>query len=132
MAEFIGAGATLAISATPIGQIFNIGLDGWTVGEVETTDLGDSWKTFLPTIAEGGTVSFDLHYDPATATIASVTTLMTTPAVVPFTLTFNDTGDATYGFSGFFTEFALSGVEVEGVVSASCKIRTTGAISITP
>lgn len=132
MTEFIGAGTTLAISATAIGQVFNIGLDGWAVGEVETTDLGDSWKTFLPTIPEGGTVSFDLHYDPGVASIASVTTLMTTPSVVPFTLTLNDTGDATYAFNGFFTEFSLSGIEVEGVMSAACSIRITGPITITP
>lgn len=55
-------------------KILGIGtwaINGITVDMLEDTEFGDTWKTYLLGLKDGGTVSFNGYYDPETSSYQS-------------------------------------------------------------
>src|SRR4051794_12002836 len=101
---FIGNGATLTIATVVTLRVKSLDGPTTSVGTVETTALGDTWKTFLPTIADGGEVSGVIYYDPHDVNHTALTALIASPAAVACVLTFKS--GSTAAFSGILTELS--------------------------
>lgn len=56
------------VGATKILGMGTWSINGITVDQLEDTEFGDSYKTFLYGLKDGGTVSFNGYYDKADAT----------------------------------------------------------------
>lgn len=130
MSKIKGLSTTISVSDVTIAYVYSISGPGTTVGTVESTDLSDTWRSYLPTVTDGGEVSFEIHYDPDQATHTTLNALLGTPAIEDWDITFADT--STISFDGILTGFEKSGMEVDGIVTASITIKVDGEVTVTP
>lgn len=128
---FVGKGTTLKQASTQIADVVSISGPSVTVGTVETTHLGSAWKEHLPTIPELGEVSMTIEYNPTTATHATLYSTMVNRTVAEYTITFSNAEFSTWTFNAYITGFNVSGIEVEGLVTAELTFKPTGAPTVT-
>jgi hypothetical protein len=124
--------ATITSVLTTVAQRVSIDGPEMSVGTAETTNLDSTWKTFRPTLPDGGTLSGTLQYDPKDASHAFLFTLISSPSQTGnvMNLVFKDGTIA--AFTGILTKLKPTGMEVEGNLEAEFEIKVTGAIVITP
>ena len=65
MAKIVGKNAKVTVGANQVQGIGTWSLDGLTAEQIEDTEFGDNWKTYQFGTKDGGTISFDGHFDPA-------------------------------------------------------------------
>ncbi|WP_339684232.1 phage tail tube protein [Gimesia maris] len=128
MAVLAGEGCTLGYSAdgtsySAIAQVVSIDGPSKVLGEVETTNLGSTTRTYRAGLPESGTMSFQVYYDPATHS-----TLEDATGEIYLQLTMSD-GSSTYSFPCIRTGFSYGGMEVDGNVTADVEVRLTGDIT---
>lgn len=115
-----------------LGQLISVNGPSMKIDFTEVTHHGqtDPWREFLPTLAEGGEFEFKLLmdsanqivlealFDPTLAASAwSITTSHSTPIVITM--------------SGWLAEYPIiDSAEVDGVYEVTCKVKTTGKITI--
>lgn len=122
--------ATISSVLTTVAQRLSLDGPSMEVGQAETTDLDSgAWKTYRPTIADGGEVSGTLLYDPADTTHAFLFTQIGAPTVIVWNIVFADAAPTTFSFSGFLTKLAPTGIEVEANLEAEFAIKVTGAVT---
>lgn len=136
MAIAIGNGATLVVSsaATPttnVASVVSVSFDGLKVTTVESTVLSSTYKTFLPGIIDGGTITITCNSNTADAGQSLLTTNMLAKTLTYFILTFADgsviggsTGDTAY-IESYKTDAA-----VDSMQTASWTLRTTGTLQV--
>jgi hypothetical protein len=124
--------ATITSVLTTVAQRVSIDGPEMSVGTAETTNLDSTWKTFRPTLPDGGTLSGTLQYDPKDASHAFLFTLISSPSQTGnvMNLVFKDGTIA--AFTGILTKLKPTGMEVEGNLEAEFEIKVTGDIVITP
>lgn len=130
-----GKGTTLkvSVSGTPtlIGQIQSITPFTATGEAVETTDLDQTWKSYIGSILDGGTLTFVLNWDADNSMHGTVWTKFTGQAVESFTVTFVNAGASTAAFSGVITGFNIGAAQTNNIVQATITVKVTGAITVT-
>ena len=137
MAFTPGKGTTISITTSgsttfvAISQVVTITPPEMAMGEVEVTHLGDTWRQFLPTILDGGEVTFGIEWDPAAVSHVELLNCFTTGGTRSFRIGHTDTGTALCEFSGFIKAFPAEEITIESVVVRNLVIRTTSAVSIT-
>jgi len=136
MAVAIGNGATLKVgsAATPtqlVASVQTVSFDGFKVSMVESTVLSSSYKTFLPGLLEGGSITITCNSDTADVGQSLLTTNMLAKTLTYFILTFADgsviggtTGDTAY-IESYKTDAA-----VDSIQGASWTLRTTGTLQV--
>jgi len=68
MAKKVGKDAAVKLATNTVVGMGTWTLDGITTDQIETSAFGDEWKTYLYGMKDGGTVSFNGHFDPADTT----------------------------------------------------------------
>jgi len=68
MAATKGKGSKVTDGSNTILGMGTWSIDGVTSDQLEDTEFGDAWKTYLYGLNDGGTVSFNGYYDPADTT----------------------------------------------------------------
>ena len=68
MAKIMGKDAKVALGANKVQGMGTWSIEGLTAEQVEDTEFGDNWKTYKFGAKDGGTVSFEGHFDPADET----------------------------------------------------------------
>lgn len=68
MSKKVGKDAKVALGTDKILGIGTWSMDGISTEEFDSSEFGDTWKTFEYGMKDGGTVSFNGHYDPADTT----------------------------------------------------------------
>jgi hypothetical protein len=137
MAFTPGKGTTISVTTSgsttfvAISQVVSITPPPMEMGEVEVTHLGDTWRQFIPTILEGGIVTFGIEWDPAAATHVELLNGFTTGSTRSFRIGFTDTGTALCEFSAFVKSFPSEEITVDNVVVRNLTLRTTSAVTIT-
>lgn len=134
MDKRIGYGCTLGVDPaggvtfTTIAAI----IDGWSgpdtsADDVETTVLGDKYKTFARAQIDPGTVQFEIAYDPANATNQTLVDLYDSGDVASWQITFNDVGNgsATETFNGYVNSFSRE-MTKGSLVKATISIKVSG------
>ncbi|WP_254509888.1 phage tail tube protein [Anatilimnocola floriformis] len=136
MAYTAGKGTKLQLSIsstlTDIAQVVSMTPPSMEMGTVETTHLLSTWREYISTIPDGGSIDFTLEWDASHATHAALWTAFQGGAVETWKVLFTDTGAATVGFSGIVTGYAFDEIAVDGVVTASLSVKLTGPVVITP
>lgn len=135
MAKQHAFGTTLEIdnggSYSTVAYVRDISGPSLSLDATETTthDSSNAWREFVGGLIDGGEVSLDLVYDPAEATHANSTGLLselTGRTVEGFRVTWPDTSTAT--FNALVTGFE-PGAPVDDLLSASATLKVTGAVT---
>ena len=64
MSRRVGKDAKVALGSATIVEMGTWALNGITTDEFDASAFGDTWKEFEYGMKDGGTVSFNGHYDP--------------------------------------------------------------------
>ena len=137
MAEYFAYDCLLQIGSSPvtIAAVRDIEGPGMKLDLVETTNRGSSkWRTRIAGLKDGGTVTFEIVYDPDLATHVNasggVPYYLTAGLSNTFTLLFpTATTIASISFVAFVTSFKLK-APLEGAMTADVELTVTGAITI--
>ncbi|WP_254510420.1 phage tail tube protein [Anatilimnocola floriformis] len=132
MAVVKGMGTTIKMGSDVTAQVLSISGPAFSLSAIDATNLASTWKEYVPGIHDIGELTFEIQYNAGETTHAGLTTAHIAKTVSTWTLTFTDTGAATWAFSGFITGFEPGGMEEDGIVTASVTVQGTGAITITP
>lgn len=124
----VGDGADPEVFAA-IGEVLDITGPGQTLNTEDATNHDSGgWREPIPTILEGGEVTFDINYY-GDATQAAVLADIKARTKRNFEIEYPDTSKDV--FSGYFTSFSKS-APVEGILRASVTIMISGPVTETP
>lgn len=132
MGAFATQGTLLKQNGTTVAQRVSIKPNAHTRAKLETTDLDSTWETSIAGIPRGGEIEFEGNYDAGQATHAALWTSFGNGAVDTWTITATDTGAAVFSVSGWITSLQVSEAKTDGIQKFTCKIQTTGAVTLTP
>lgn len=68
MAVQVGKDAKVALGSATVAEMGTWSIDGIQTDEFDASAFGDEWKQYEYGMKDGGTVSFNGHYDPADTT----------------------------------------------------------------
>ena len=68
MAVWVGKDGKVALGATTIIGMGTWSIDGVSIDEFDSSAFGDNWKSFAYGMKDGGTISFNGHFDPTDQT----------------------------------------------------------------
>jgi len=125
-----GDGGTPTEAFTTIAEVLDISGPGLSLGMEDGTHHSSTggWREQIPTLLDGGQVSFDIQYDPVGATHDASTGLikdMEDKTLRNFQLVFPDSGSTTWSFAAYVAEFE-PGAPVEGKLTASVTLQLSG------
>ena len=139
MAVAIGNGATLmvktavmsAANGTNVASVQTVSFDGFKVSMVESTVLSSTYKTFLPGLLEGGSITVTCNSDTADIGQSILTTALLAKTLIYFILTFAD-GSVIGGTTGdtCYVESYKTDASVDSIQGASWTLRTTGTLQV--
>lgn len=136
MAVALGNGATLKVAstatpATLVANLTTVSFDGFKVSTVETSALSSTYKTFIPGLLEGGSISITCNSDTSDTGQSLLTTNMLAKTLTYFILTFADgsiiggtTGDTAY------VDSYKTDASVDSVQMATWTLKTTGTLQV--
>ena len=64
MSRRVGKDAKVALGANTVAEMTQWAIEGIQTDEFDASAFGDTWKQFEYGMKDGGTVSFNGHYDP--------------------------------------------------------------------
>jgi len=138
MATYIASQTTIGLKKSGdadyalVAQVVSFSGPTFQVASIETTVLTDVAKQYRPGITDSGEMKFDLNFDPADAGHTALKTLIETPAVASWQITFPTATHATlFTFDGFPTGMEVGGGGPEDKVTASLTIKITGTVAVT-
>lgn len=121
------AGSTSGTAFTALGTVMKITPGGVTVGEVESTLLSSTWKTYVPTIPEGEAGSMVRIDKGDTSIISTFRTAISTYPVPTYTFQ-TLYQDGSYDlFDGFCKSYKPDDYEPEGLMGAQIDLRLNSA-----
>lgn len=124
-----GHHTTLSVGGTDIAGRVTLSGPNIEVGTQETTNLDtNNYKTYRPTIADGGDCSGEIQFDPDDTSHLVLLGLLGAPEEKTCVLTFQTETPATATFQGILTGFEVSGMGVEDNLTASFTIKVTGPV----
>ena len=136
MAVALGNGATLKVgsAATPtqlVANLTTVSFDGFKVSTVETSALSSSYKTFIPGLLEGGSISITCNSDTSDTGKSLLTSNMLAKTLTYFILTFAD-GSIIGGTTGdqAYVDSYKTDASVDSVQMATWTLKTTGSLQV--
>ena len=107
-----------------------IGIDGpsMTVDAIETTDLDDTWKTFIANIPDGGEISLELEFEPDDTDHAALFTDFAAGTSRAWAIVFSDAGTTTFSGNGFVTSYG-PGAQANDKLTCTVGIKVSGEVS---
>ena len=126
----LSGGAAGAEVFTTIAEITNISGPQNTLELIDATHMEspDAFREYIPSLLDGGEISFDLNYLPADANQLGLRDDLLARTRRNFHIVWTDTGGTTDLFSGYVTDFTPS-AQIDDKLSASCTIKVTGPIT---
>jgi hypothetical protein len=92
--------------------------------DADTLDNANAGIPYAPTgRSEGGSLGFELFYDPALAVQQALVALITTPAAASWKLLFSDAGASEWTFAG-------AGISFGGTVALNDGLKGSGSIKL--
>lgn len=140
MAIYLSKGVTLSVCTTAgattpftkLAQILSVDGPSSTVDSVETTNLDSERREFRPGLPDGGELSLDLEFDPGDTGHVFLRGAADAPDTYSFQVSYPTLPKATLDTAlGFVTEFAPKSGAPGEKITASCKIKITGAVVTT-
>lgn len=106
-----------------------------SVSVIDRTTLAGTTRRKRPGRYDGGSVSFDLQFDPQDTGHQWLQTALKARLLHPWKISFpNDGADlgGVYSFSGFLTAFQVSATDDDGLLAASASIEVDDDVTFTP
>lgn len=132
-----GCGIYISDLASPevfseIGQVMSISGPDGSASEIDVTNLGSSAKEFIIGLPDEGSVSLEVSWDHASATLQHDTlwTARSTQNQQHCQIRLSDSPRTTLDFQCFVTTYSVS-LGVDDKVAATIGLRITGAVTIT-
>ena len=116
-------------SETAVGQVVSVSGPSVSTATIDVTDIAGSEKTFIAGMVDGGEVSLEVSYDPATAATnhgVMTTALLAGTATDGWKITWSD--GAHVSALGIVTSFSASAA-IDDKVTASFTIKVTGPVT---
>lgn len=112
-----------------IAEVLDISGPALALGTEDATSHDSNfWREFIPTIREGGDVTFDIQYYSHT-THDSLIADFNNRTLRNFQVVFPITPTETWAFAAYVTGFSMS-APVEGKLTASVTLQISGAVTI--
>jgi hypothetical protein len=123
----IGLNSPLAYTAIP--EIVSFSGPGGAGQVIDTTDLSSDAIEKIMGLPDEGQLSFEINYIPTNTYHTALRTARAAQTLTPFKLVFPDTGTTEWTFSGFVTNFSITG-GVNAPIKASVTIVISGSITV--
>lgn len=122
----IGNGTTITFSTGFFAEITRFNHSGMSREAIDQSHFGSTVaRSYRPgVLADMGEIEIECHFRPGVKPPIN-------GAAESITITFPDSGAATWQFSGFLTGFEY-GAELEGKYMATARIKIAGDITVTP
>jgi hypothetical protein len=122
----IGTGTTITFSSGFFAEIVALRHNGIERPAIDQSHFGSTTaRSFRPgALADMGELEIECHFRPSLKPPINA-------AAESITITFPDSGAATWQFSGFLTAFEYGG-ELEGKLTGTGRIKVAGDITVTP
>ena len=132
---FVGFGTCLFQKISSVfvlvAEVRSLTGPGITRETVDVTHLKspDGFREFLPALKEGSDVTFDLNFDPGSASHKALLALKDTTIPTDFKVIWSDDDLTEWEFSATLASFEPT-AEVDGPLSAAVTLKVAGAITI--
>ena len=129
----LGASFSLLVGSTytEIGEVFSISPPGVSAETIDTTGLNptDAFRTFIKSLKDGGEVTVNMRFDPATVADAEKQTLLKTAvesaANSTAKIAFSDSGPNVV-FSGPATGWTPGELTADGLIELTFTMKVSG------
>jgi hypothetical protein len=121
-----GYSTTLEIGVTTVGEITSIGNVDVSVETIDVTTLSDTFRQFIPGLADAGEVTFGGNFYPSDDGQAALQTAAFAKTESEFTITFPTTLGATWTFDGIITKFSTGEINQDGAIPFEITVKVTG------
>ena len=125
MAAITANGTTVSVSGTAIGNLISVSPTSLSVATIDSTDMGDTWRSFIGGLKDGGECSFEIAYDPSLASHTSLESYIDGGNHV-ILITWSD--ETTCTFNAIITSFAPSAA-LDDKLTCSVGLKITGAVT---
>lgn len=123
-------GTTLSWAGTAIAELDKIGGVEISADAQEITTLGDTSKTYISGVVDGGEVTIEGFFYPGDTNGQVVLKNAVGGASGAVVITFPSAFGATWGFNALVTKFATGDVEIEGGLRFTATLKVTGASNL--
>lgn len=116
------------IAFTTIGDVTGFTGPSGSKGEIDTTDVAATSKTFIGSLPDLGTISVSMNYIPTDTQQAQLRSdfLSSTSVSRRYQVTFSDSPQTTQQYDGYVQSFSVE-VGVDAALTASAEIRITAS-----
>ena len=127
MAAITANTTTISIDggSTDIADVTSISPISLSLATLDTSNLDSTWRTFIGGIKDGGECTFEINYDPVSASHVTIEAAIDGTAK-SIKVTFSD-GKA-MDFSAVITSYSVTAA-MDSVVTASLGMKITDAIT---
>ena len=119
-------GTTVSVGGTAIGNLLSVSPTSLSVATIDSTSMGDSWRTFIGGLKDGGECSFEISYDPSLASHTSLEGYIDGDNYV-ILITWSD--ETTCTFNAIITSFSPSAA-IDDKLTCSVGLKITGAVTL--
>ena len=125
MGAITAHGTTISVDSSVVGYVTSISAASVSVATIDSTDLDDTWRTFIGGLRDGGECTFEIAYNPLLASHAALEADID-GAAKDIVVTWSDA--TTCEFSAIITSFSVTAA-MDAVVTASLGMKISAAIT---
>ena len=118
---------SLTYNSALIGEVTSLSYDGFSVSAVESTNITQTTKAFLPGIITPGNISCDVNSDGSNAGQSAIKAAISARTSNTFAIALSD-GSSVSG-SAIVTGYSIK-ASTDALITASISLQCTGAITI--
>ena len=118
---------SLTYNTVVIGEVTSLSYDGFSVSAVESTNITQTTKAFLPGIITPGNISCDVNSDGSNAGQSAIKAAISARTSNAFAIALSD-GSSVSG-SAIVTGYSIK-ASTDALITASISLQCTGAITI--
>ena len=118
---------SLTYNAVLVGEVTSLSYDGFSVSAVESTNITQTTKAFLPGIITPGNISCDVNSDGSNAGQSAIKAAISARTSNTFAIALSD-GSSVSG-SAIVTGYSIK-ASTDALITASISLQCTGAITI--
>lgn len=115
---------------TALGEVIDISLDSGGAAEIDVTNLDSTAKEFNLGLADYGTVSITMNYDPDDAQQTALKTDYDAQDSGNYRIDLSDSPETTFSFAAYVRTWNAPRVTPDDVVKLDAVLRISGAVTV--
>lgn len=113
----------------PIPQITDLGVVGQDRGLIDVTNLSSTAREYKKAIKDGQELQITIQYDPDDAQHTGLRTDNNAETARSFRVTLTDSPAQTITFSGLVTNWSITNISIDNVLTLNVTIKPTGDLT---